>query len=99
MMDNWTNAAHHLMECKWMVARCCLPEGSYKMLEAVASARASGSTTLSLDLLDAETRSILRFAERNSEHRHRQPWAGRISSTSVVPEPSASRRKHRLHIF
>ena len=63
------------------------------MLEAVPSAPASGSTTLSLDLLDAETRSILRFAERNSEHRHRQRGAGRISSTSVVPEPSASRRK------
>src|SRR6476660_1774948 len=29
--------------------------------------------------------------ERNSEHRHRQPRAGRTCSTSVVPEPSASR--------
>lgn len=39
----------------------------------VSSARASGSTTLRFDLLDAETRSIRRFAEWNSEHRHRQP--------------------------
>ena len=31
--------------------------------------------------------------KRNSEHRHRQPGAGRISSTSVVPEPAASRRE------
>jgi len=38
-------------------------------------------------LLDAETRSVPSFAERNFEHRHRQPKAGRIRSTSGVPAP------------
>jgi hypothetical protein len=39
---------------------------------------------------------FLASRERNSEHPHRQPKAGRTCSTSVVPEPSASRITHGL---
>ena len=49
--------------------------------------RRFGSTTLSRSSARHRNSFHPRFAERNIEHRHRQPTAGRICSTSVVPEP------------